>query len=57
MPIFFFQNPTPNTVDGLVIGYVLMVGLGLVYVASIAWRRRNLKRDLEALESLQKDDD
>ena len=57
MPIFFLQNPPPDTVNGLIIGYVLMVGLGLAYVASIAWRRRSLKRDLEVLESLQKDDD
>lgn len=56
MPTFFLQNPPPDTVNGLIIGYVLMVGLGLVYVASLAWRRRSLKRDLEVMESLQKDD-
>lgn len=57
MPIFFLQNPPPDTVNGLIIGYVLMVGLGLTYVASLVWRRRSLKRDLEVLESLQRDED
>jgi hypothetical protein len=57
MPTFFLQNPPPDTVDGLIIGYVLMVGLGLIYVASLAWRRRSLKRDLEVMESLQSDND
>jgi hypothetical protein len=57
MPVFFLQNPPPDTVNGLIIGYVLMVGLGLAYAVSLAWRQRSLKRDLEVLESLQQDDD
>lgn len=57
MPVFFLQNPPPDTVNGLIIGYVLMVGLGLAYVASLVWRQRSLKHDLEVLESLQNDGD
>lgn len=52
-----FQAPTPNTVSYLILGYVIMGGIGLVYVLSLLWRQRNLRRDLDVIERLHSDED
>jgi hypothetical protein len=56
MPLMFLQE-TPNTVDYLILGYVIICGVGLGYVLSMWLRQRNLKRDLEVIERLQNSDD
>lgn len=47
------QNTTPDTINYLILGYVLIGGTGLVYVASLLLRQRNLKRDLDVIERLR----
>ncbi len=44
---------TPNTVNYLIAGYTILIGLLVLYVASWKVRRRNLEKDLELIESLQ----
>jgi hypothetical protein len=56
MPLMFLQE-TPNTVNYLILGYVIISGVGLGYVLSMWLRQRNLKRDLEVIERLQNSDD
>jgi hypothetical protein len=52
-----FQNPTPNTVSYLIIGYVIIGVVGLGYVITLVIRQNNLRRDVEMLERLQEDED
>jgi hypothetical protein len=52
-----FQAPTPNTVSYLILGYVIIGGIGLVYVLLLLWRQRNLRRDLDVIERLHGDED
>jgi hypothetical protein len=52
-----FQNPTPNTVSYLIIGYVIIGAVGLGYIVSLLIRQGNLRRDLEMLKRLQEEDD
>jgi hypothetical protein len=56
MLLMFFQE-TPDTVNYLILGYVIIGGVGLGYVLTMWLRQRNLKRDLEVIERLQKDDE
>lgn len=51
----FFQNTTPDTIDGLIIGYAIIAAIGLAYVASLLLRHRNLERYIDTLASLRKD--
>lgn len=51
------QAPTPNTVPSLILGYVVIGLTGLVYIISLIARQRNLRRDIEMLETLTRDDD
>jgi len=51
------QNVTPDTVPYLILGYVIIGGVGLIYVVSLMLRQRNLKRDLDVIERLQEDDE
>jgi hypothetical protein len=44
---------TPNTASFLYIGYGIIIGLLLLYLASFAVRRRNLEKDLELIETLE----
>lgn len=55
----FLQEPppTPDTTDGLIIGYVVMGAIGLAYLASLFIRRRNYRRDLEVIDKLQNSDE
>ncbi|MFN8412826.1 MAG: hypothetical protein U0Z26_10595 [Anaerolineales bacterium] len=50
----YLQN-VPNTSNYMILGYALaLITMGL-YVASMYIRNRNLKRDLETLQSLEAD--
>lgn len=46
---------TPNTQDYMILGYAVIFGLPFLYVLTWWFRRRNLKRDLELLDSLRDD--
>ncbi len=46
---------TPNTVNYMILGYAFIFGTIAVYLASFIVRSRSLKRDLELLEELDKD--
>jgi hypothetical protein len=50
------QGP-PDTVTYLIVGYALIGGVGLVYIISLIVRQRNLKRDVEALEAITREED
>lgn len=52
-----FQSTTPDTTSYLIVGYVIIGGIGLLYVLSLLFRQRNLRRDLEMIERLHSDDD
>lgn len=47
---------TPNTVNYMVLGFAFLLGLPIVYALSFHWRRRNLERDLELVQSLRADE-
>jgi hypothetical protein len=57
MPLPFLQDAPPDTISSLILGYVIIGGVGLIYVITLALRQRNLKRDLEVIERLQNDDE
>ena len=44
---------TPDTVNYLLAGYAILIGLLVLYVGSWAVRRRNLQKDLELIDSLK----
>jgi len=50
------HGETPNTVPYLILGYVIIGTVGLGYVATLLWRQRNLQRDIDMLETLQRDE-
>jgi hypothetical protein len=52
-----FQNPTPNTVSYLIVGYVIIGVVGLGYVVTLLIRQSSLRRDLETLKRLQEEED
>ncbi len=52
-----FQSGPPDTTSYLILGYVIIGGIGLVYVASLLLRQRNLRRDLDLIEQLESGDD
>lgn len=47
----------PDTVSYLILGYVIIAVVGVGYVITLVVRQRNLKRDLDVLEKLDKDDE
>lgn len=51
------QEPTPDTTNYLILGYVIMGAVGLAYVISLVVRQRNLKHDLQVIEQLQSTED
>ncbi len=55
---FVLSQPTsvPNTIPYLILGYVIIGGVGLGYVLSLVIRQRRLKRDLDVLERLMRDE-
>jgi len=46
-------EPTPDTSGYMIAGFIVAFAVMGVYVASMYIRNRNLKQDLNALESLQ----
>lgn len=50
----FFQEPTPDTSGYMIAGYAVVFIVMSLYVASLYLRNRNLNRDLEMLEELDK---
>ena len=55
--LLLLQASTPNTVPYMILGYSLIGGVGLIYVASLLLRQRNLLRDLEVLATLKADEE
>jgi hypothetical protein len=53
--MFFFQEPTPDTSSYMIAGYVIFFAVSIIYLASLYIRSRNLQRDLETLEELDKE--
>jgi hypothetical protein len=47
---------TPDTFLYMLAGYVVFIGLPVFYIASLLYRRRNLKRDEETIKSLLEDE-
>jgi hypothetical protein len=48
----FFQTPIPDTSEYMIAGYAIAFIVMALYVASMALRSRNLKRDLTTLEEM-----
>lgn len=48
-----FLETTPNTSGYMILGYAVVFTVMAIYLFSIFIRNRNLKRDIEALGSLQ----
>jgi hypothetical protein len=46
---------TPDTSAYMIAGYVIFIALPLLFIASLLYRQRNLKRDEEAMESLKEE--
>ena len=55
MPVLLL-DPTPDTVNYLILGYIFLIGLPVLYVLSWYARQRSLKRDLETIELLAADE-
>jgi hypothetical protein len=55
MPLLPLLQDTTNTVNYLVAGYTILIGLLVLYVASWKVRRRNLEKDLELIETLKEE--
>lgn len=53
LPMF---TQTPDTAWYMQVAYIMFIGLPALYIASLFWRNRNLKRDAEMLQSLLKDE-
>lgn len=52
------QGVDPNQFnDFLLLGYGAMWLIGMLYVASLAIRQRNLRRDLDLMEEILQEDD
>jgi len=48
----------PNQFNNyLLLGYAVMWLIGMVYIASLAIRQRNLRRDLDLMEEILQEDD
>ncbi|MBI3739615.1 MAG: hypothetical protein HY258_11260 [Chloroflexi bacterium] len=50
-----FQETPPNTSGYMIAGYAVFFIVTAVYLISLYLRTRNLKRDLSALEELQRE--
>ena len=47
-------DPTPDTSGYMTAGYVVIFSVMLIYLVSLLVRRRNLEKDYETLEELEK---
>jgi phosphotransferase system glucose/maltose/N-acetylglucosamine-specific IIC component len=50
-----FQDAPPDTSAYMIAGYAVFFAISIIYVFSLAIRRRNLERDLETLETMGKE--
>jgi hypothetical protein len=50
--MLFFQQP-PDTSAYMIAGYVVIFGTMILYVLSLAIRRRNLEQDMQTLRELE----
>ena len=48
-----FQDAPPDTSRYLIAGYAVFFAVSIIYMISLAVRRRNLEQDLQTLESMQ----
>lgn len=48
-----FQEGPANTTAYMIAGYAVIFGVMLIYLISLAIRRRNLKEDFEVLKDLE----
>jgi len=46
---------TPDTSGYMIAGYVIFIALPILFIASLIYRQRNLKRDEETMQSLTED--
>jgi hypothetical protein len=50
----FLQDPTPDTSGYMIAGYAVFFIVSAIYLVSLIVRNRNLRRDLDMLEELDK---
>lgn len=55
MLLSMLLQDTPNTVNYMIAGYIVLVGMPILYVITWFVRQRNLERDLETLETLSRE--
>jgi hypothetical protein len=48
-----FQDAPPDTSRYMIAGYAVFFAISIIYMVSLAVRRRNLEQDLQTLESMQ----
>jgi hypothetical protein len=51
-----FQTATPDTLNYMILGYLVFFGLPLIFIGSLWWRQRNLEKDVELLKELKQDE-
>jgi hypothetical protein len=49
------MDTTPNTVNFMIIGFVVIYGVMAVYLGSLVVRFRSLRQDEKTLDELEKD--
>ena len=49
----FFQDAPPDTSGYMIAGYAIFFAISILYVFSLAVRRRNLELDLRTLEAME----
>ncbi len=47
---------TPDTAIFMIVGYIVFISLPILFILSLIYRYRNLKRDEELLEQLKDDE-
>jgi hypothetical protein len=52
---FLLQQAPADTASYMIAGYIVIFGVMLIYLASLAIRNRNLKQDLDVLQELDKE--
>lgn len=51
----FFQQGPAETTNFMVLGFAVIFGTMLLHLVSLNSRRRNMQRDLDLLEEIEKD--
>jgi hypothetical protein len=49
----FLQEITPDTLNYMLLGFAVLLGLPLLYVISLLVRQRNLEKDIALIETLK----